>query len=1042
MSKKLTILFLMLPMLFWAQGRFQVEGTITEEGIGGGLPGVNVIEKGTTNGTVSDIDGKFVLSVAGPDAILELSSIGFIKKDVPVGGLSIINVTMAVDMVNLEDVVVIGYGTVKKKDITGSVASIGSDDILSAPIVSLDAGMQGKMAGVTLQKTSGAPGQGMKMRIRGGGSINFNNQPLYVIDGFIGGDLNSVNPNDIERIDILKDASATAIYGSRGANGVVLVTTKTAKSGESRIAFDATYGISTVTKQYDMLDAGTSAKYWNEGVTYLNELTGQTAPLYFTDDELAYFEQNGGEDYLDLLTRTAYTQNYNLSMSGGTEKMSYLFSAGYIDEEGLVEESFRKKYSVRSNIKSEVKPWLEMKFNTYATRTNSMNTAAYNRAIMDAYMYPMFWANKDANGNYLFSGNSTYDTEYYVNGNLPNYNGIGQPGTSPNPVQYNEARANGENIANTVTSSLDFIFKLSEHLKFKTSASGRYYSFLSGSLPTPDGVNVRNEDEMVASQTRSSNTSLITTNMLTYKNQFGEHDLTASAIYEYSAYESRYVRSASDSLATIGNDWYMLNNGNARDAVSTYSEKYMQSGMARLNYSYAGKYLLTASMRVDQSSVFAKGDNRTGYFPSAALGWIVSEESFLRSSDLISNLKLRLGYGQTGNEAVGPYATKQGLQLPTGVYGYMGYATFNSTDIYGGVLPVTSLYDTNLKWETTVQSNLGVDLSILDGRVSIVADIYEKTTKDVILSQSLPAYTGRETVTDNFGTIRNRGLELSVDWRAIQNDDFSLRLGANASMNRNKVMDLGDGDLDHIFLNENLVGVGMWGYDDNNVFIVKKGETMGLLYGLKETGLWSQDEAAEAATFSSYPGMPKYEDVDGDGKIDGNDRQVIGNTQPAMTYGLNIDMTYKDFTLNVGGIGSVGNEIYNYNRHYMDKRVLNPEYDNRWSSTNTNSSQQRIPIGKQPSDEFVTSHYVEDGTFFKINNMTLSYNVPRSVLNTLQIGSLSVFANVNNLLTITKYSGIDPENSTSSINSDSQSGIDSFSYPLARTYSFGLKATF
>ncbi len=1044
MKRKVTLIFFMLPIFYlWSQDNFKVEGVVTDAGTSESMPGAYVFEKGTSNGTVTGLDGQYSLTVSNAQGELEFSSMGYTKQTIAINNRSVINTSLSEDKVNLEDVVVIGYGTVKKKDITGSVSSIGSDDILNAPVVSLDAGMQGKLAGVTLQKTSGAPGQGMKMRIRGGGSINYSNQPLFVIDGFIGGDINSVNPNDIERIDILKDASATAIYGSRGANGVVLVTTKTAKKGESRISLDATFGISNITKQYDMLDAGTSAEYWNEGVTQLNELTGTNTALYFSDEELDYFKKNGGENYLDLITRTAYTQNYNLSMSGGSEKMQYLVSGGYLDEEGLVQESSRKKYSMRANIAAEVKSWLDLKLNTYATRSNYMNTTATNRAIMDAYMYPIFWPNKDDNGKYIYSGNSTYDTDYYVNGSLSNYNGLLQQGTVPNPIQYNEARAHGENISNTITSSLDLIFKLTKHLQYTLSGSGRYYSDGTGLLATPDGVYVKNENEMIAEQTKSSNTSFMTTSMLSYKNQFGKHDFGASVLYEYSTFKGNYLRATSDSLATLGNDWYILNNGNARDVVSTYSEKYMQSYMARVNYGFDGRYLLTASARIDQSSVFAKGSNQTGFFPSAALGWVISEESFMSSADWVSNLKLRVSAGATGNEAVGPYATKSGLQLPTGYYGYLGYVTYNSNDTYGGVLPEELVRDENLKWETTIQSNIGVDFSILEGKVNIIADVYDKTTKDVILNRSLPKYTGYGTIVSNFGTIQNRGVELSVDWQAIQGKDFSMRVGANASMNRNKVLDLGDDNIDEITLDIDLVNQGMYGtYSANNPLIIRKGESMGMLYGIKQIGLWSASEAEEAAKYGSYAGMPKYDDVDGDYKIDGNDCQKIGETQPKMTYGLNIDMTYKDFTLNIGAIGSAGNEMYNYTRHYMDDNVLNPDYNDRWSATNPDATQQRIPIGTLPSDSYISSQYVENASFFKINNLTLSYNLPSSFLSKLHIGSASVFANANNLLTITKYSGLDPENSVTDNNSDAISGIDSFSYPLARTYTFGLKANF
>ncbi len=1003
-----------------------VSGTV-KDATGEPLPGVTVVIKGTTVGIITDFDGNYTLKTQSAADVLSFSMIGMKTQEFAVGDQTAINVTMREDQVGLDEVVVVGYGSLKKKDVTGSVASIGADDLLVAPIASIDQGMQGKMAGVAISNTTGAPGQGMKIRIRGGSSITGTNDPLYVIDGFIGGDITSINPSDIERIDILKDASATAVYGSRGANGVVLVTTKTAKSGEFKVSFDAQYGISNLVKQYEFLSALESAELLNERAAATKK------DAYFDEAALSRIASHGGGGFLDDVTRTGTNQQYNLSMSGGSEKLTYLFSMGYLDQQGVINNSFSKRYSVRSNVSAEIKPWLDLKFNTFATHNDYMNNGVYNRTINDAYRYPIFYQNKDANGNYLSVDPQNQDKEMFSL-----YNGL-YTTFLPNPGYYNELQSNQENMSETVTSNIDFTFKFTPKLQFKSSYAGRYYAMEHGSMPGVDKVFVTKNSQGITQNTARW-WSLLSTQMLTYKNTWGLHDFTAMTLYEFQEQENRTRNLMASPLASTQNDWYLLQNGDANRMTSAFQPSKLQSGLARVNYSYADKYLVTAAVRYDQSSRFSS-ENNAGLFRSFAAGWTISEEGFLAGVEWISNLKLRAGWGETGNAASGIYARHTGMVTPYG-YGYWGYTTWNGeiTEAVDGLVTWPSVTSEDVKWETTTQSNVGVDLSILGGKFTFNADYYVKTTTDVIFKKSVPKYTGKDNVMDNFGEIQNRGLELNGDWRAVKTGDFSMNVSGNIAFNRNEVVSL-DGE-DQIFLDENSADFGVW--DHQRFFVLKEGQPLGLFYGLKKTGIWQENEAEEAAKYkSSKPGEPKYEDLNNDYDLGANDHQVIGQVQPDFTYGLNVSMNYKNWNLSIGGIGSVGNQLYNYNRHFADVNALNVDYRDAWSPTNSGSNQQILPYGPDwIKSANLSSEYVEDASFFKINNVTLSYNFPQEWINKIHLNYLNLFVSVNNVMVITNYSGLDPENTVNSQGSDSQSGIDAFSYPLSRTYTFGLKTNF
>jgi len=994
-----------------------VSGIVTDVS-GQPLPGVTVLVKGTTNGTITDFNGKYTLTNVPPAASLMFSFVGMKSQEAAIAGKTIVNVQMQEDAIGIEEVVAVGYGVVKKRDVTGSVGSVSAEQLLQAPISSLDAGLQGKIAGVTVQQTTGAPGQNMKIRVRGGSSINYSNEPLYVIDGFIGADISTINPSDIASIDILKDASATAVYGSRGANGVVLITTNSAKAGRLTVSFDGNVGVSSMVNQYDILPAGEVAELMN-----LQD-DAKVKAHSFTNEEVEYFKQNGGTDWVDLVTRQGVRQNYTVNMNGGTEDLKYFFSANHLDEQGVIKESFYKRNSIRSNISGKVSKSIDFTFNTYGTSVSSQNndrqSNGLNNSIGSAVSYPQFWPARDANGEFIDPG--TY----------PSYNSRYSPGATSSPEMAN--LQNQETKQEKIISNLDLNFKITSHLSLSVSNSGSFSTGFNGQRDLID-YSKFTRSTIGAQQGYSRGTNYMNTDILTYDNLFGKHALKLQAVYEFqkSVWRSNSAKVAS--LSTIGNEWHILQNGVPKLTESKYNESKMRSYMGRVNYSYNDKYLMTASLRADGASVFNK-NNRWGYFPSAALAWRASEESFVKNMGFIHNLKLRAGVGSTGNTAISPYTTQDRLDNTSVAYIYWAS---NSVDPVSGIIP-GALTDANMTWEKNTQYNVGLDVAVLSGKLSAVIDYYSKQSSDVIIARTIPSYTGQSSFTTNLADISNKGFELALNWSIIEKRDFKWDANFNLAHNKNVVKDL-NANQDFIFVSSE-EPLGIWIGGTNNKFIVKEGEQMGSFFGLKYLGLWQEDEAVEAAKYGSKPGEPKYEDVNNDSQLSDSDRQIIGTAAPDFTYGLGTNIEYKNFDLAIQCVGSKGNEIYNFSRNILDREILNPDYRNRWSPSNPNASQPIMPVGKEYDRSFVTSQYIENGSYFKISNIALGYNVPKDFARKFNLSSVRLYVSADNVLTITKYSGLDPEGSSTPLTSDSQAGVDAFSYPLVRTFTGGIKVVF
>lgn len=974
--------------------------------------GVNVIIAGTTTGTVTDIDGKFSISVPDANAKLVFSFIGFVSQEVLVGNQRTIQITLQEDLTELDEVVVVGYGTVRKKDLTGSVASVAMTDVARQPVIRVEDALKGKAAGVQITKQNAAPGAGMKIRIRGTNSVNGSNDPLYVIDGFVGGDFKSLNPNDIETINVLKDASATSLYGSRGSNGVVLVTTKQAKEGESKIEYNGFLSFDRIAKKMDIVSAAQYMDLVNQRQDYL----GQSR--YFTDANIAPYRNGTGDewDWQDEITRTGITQNHQLSASGGTSKLRYFLSGSYLSQEGIMKNTDYTKYGLRSNINSAVGKRVDLAFNFYGTYTESMNNDVYegrNGAMGSALIWPKFVPVMD-----------------------PTYNdySLSPAGYGPittNPVQSVDLLHLPKRAILT-QSSLQLNWRIIDGLKLSVmggavlgadnSARFRRYA------PT---ASVASSE---ASHWFDMHWTYQNTNMLTYEKTLGLHRFDVSAIYEQQKYVSRGAFAYATGFATIALRENGLQLGSSPMVNSSYTEWALQSYMGRLNYSLMDKYLLTVSFRADGSSKFAPG-NKYSYFPSAALGWRISEEDFIRNLDIFQNLKLRLSYGEVGSQAIAPYTTLPKMALERDYI-------FNKTKYIG--IGVGAAYNPDLKWETTAQTNVGLDFGIFKGRLNGSIDLYYKKTKDLLFNVSIPAYNGGGSRLENIGSMENKGLEIFLEGIVIDRNDFQISTSVNVSMNRNKVLNMGEEE--ELFVN--------WSYNSsayNGYAMLQKGKPMGQFRGAIFDGVWKTSEAAEAAKFTRVPGEYKYKNLVSSGGnkevIDGNDYTVIGNGLPKLIWGWNTNIMYKNWDLNLYFNAIHGNDVWNLTRHLLmgmgrDSQIplLRDEVARMWSPSNENTD---IGGFSNNYDNSLrqSSQYIEKGGFIRLSNVTLGYTFSNLIRNTF-VEQAKVYISAQNLFVLTNYSGFDPESSITNDNMDTIQGLDNACYPPTRTFIIGVKFAF
>ncbi|HEU5146501.1 MAG TPA: TonB-dependent receptor [Chryseosolibacter sp.] len=994
---------------WFGQNAVQVSGTVSDEN-GLPLPGVNVIEKGTTKGTSTDADGKYSIAV-NEGAHLVFSFIGYQTQEFRVDNQTEINVTMIEEMTSLDEVVVVGYGTVKKSDLTGAVANVGEREIKATPIVDLGRALQGRAAGVLVTQNSASPGAPATIRIRGTGSVNAGNDPLYVIDGFPTDNINSINPSDIASIEILKDASSTAIYGSRGSNGVVLVTTKRGKSGRSTIDFESYYGVQSVRRKIPLLNAQQYAEFINEA-----RINGG-AEAYFdgSSDERPLPSQLGkGTDWQDEVFRTAPIQNYQLTLSGGENKTRYALSGNYYDQDGIILNSDFKRSTLRANldhdISSRVSVGLSMQgaftlSNAARTETDGgASSGVTNAAINYAPTFPVY----NSDGTY-------YRNQGTLNGNLVD-----------NPVGLANEITN-EYLTNRVLANVFLDIEILKGLKFRTSWGADLNNWKSNFYATRQiglGLGTNGTAAVSAGMMRNG----LNENTLTYHKTFQEkHDVTALIGYTTQAYHTESVQA---NAINFNDDFARFNNlaagATLQSPGSSASDWALTSYLARINYSFADRFLATFTARRDGSSRFGSR-KKYGFFPSGALAWKVINESFMKDQNVFSDLKLRVSYGLTGNQEIGDYS-------------YLSFIS-NVRYPFGGANPVlqvggvpAGISNLALGWEKNEQLDAGIDFAFFSHRLNLTADYYIKTTSDLLFSVNVPQTTGYSSSLRNIGQVENRGLEIAISSENIAGSAFQWSTDFNIAFNRNKVLAL-DGRP------EFTDGAGSGHLVVFNTVLMKVGEPLGNFYGRQVAGIFQSEEevAASPQAATAKPGDLRYADLNNDGAINDLDRTVIGNGNPDFFGGLNNTFTYKGIELNIFFQGSFGNEILNFGR--FDLYNLNGNNNQsadvlqRWTPEHPSNTIPRANIFG--GNRILSSFHIEDASYVRLKNISLGYQLPEHIFGPLPIQSVKVYVAAQNWLTFTKYKGYDPEVSRFGSSSINQ-GMDYGGYPASKTLLVGL----
>lgn len=955
--------------------------------------GANVVEKGTTNGSITDINGKFSFLMTTPTATLAVSYIGYQSLDYLYKGEGFVTIILKEESQDLDEIVVVGYGTMKKKDLTGAVSAIKADEITAFAVSNPIQALQGRVPGVVLSQNTGDPSGDYSIRIRGVNSIRGDNSPLYIIDG-IPASTSSINTYDIESMEILKDASATAIYGSRGANGVVLITTKKGKSGKATVSYDFEYGFQKQIKKLDLMNAQEWARFYNE---YLVNADILDKPPFSDADITA---MGKGVDWQDEVFQNAPISNHNINVSGGTDNMRYFISGSAMMKDGLIHNSSYDKYNLRSSFDLKMSKMISASLNMGYSLINQMNQSngggnGGSSMIGAAYSAAPVFYPYDENGDYK-------DLRSW-------YSWSSHEIKNPICMAYESSYKTVTNLTN-INAAVDFhpIKGLSVKATFGLEGSDARYD----GYTTKKYIYQNNS----ASVNHQRSTNVINEDIVNY-------NFTVNKIHSFNVmggftYQQNVYKSISASGNTFLSDVQWTNNLSSAETTNTPSTSYskwaLMSYLGRINYSFNGKYLVTASFRADGSSRYSAG-SRWGYFPSGAVAWRISEESFMKQFDKISNLKLRVGYGQTGSTAINPYMTQ--ILLSTG-----------KTATGNGVLPnyaPSGSFPDDLKWETTSQWDVGVDLGLFKQRLRVTADYYYKKTTDLLNSVSLPSSSGYSSSVRNIGSMSNRGVEFLVEADVVQKRDFGFTLQFNIAHNKNKVEKLADGN--------DILGSTYSNYGSGSITIIREGEPIGAFYVYKDAGL---DEN----------GSLSYVDMNDDGQYtDKEDRYIAGSPFPDFTYGLNCGFRYKNWDFNFFLQGSQGNDVFNLSemRNYAYDQGMNVErkvYYESWREGQDNSHANYPKIENVGPLKY-SDRFLENGSYLRLKNVSLAYNFPCEKWSTRNwLSGIRVFVSAQNWLTFTKYNGVDPE--VSSKGGDLNAGIDHLTYPNSKTVSMGLSVKF
>ncbi len=993
-KRKLLLIILLLGYASTSWSQTKVSGVVTDEEKAP-IPGVNILVKGTSTGAVTDVEGRYALEVPGQDAVLVFSSIGFVSEEVTVGNKSVIDLSMVPDITSLDEIVVIGYGEVEKKDATGAIGSVESEDIVRANPVQAAKAIQGQAAGVIVTKQNSRPGAGYNINIRGLSSINFSNEPLVVIDGVMGGDLNALNPADIESMDILKDASSTAIYGSRGANGVIIISTKRGASGKPVVSYDGYVGVKTPAHLPDMMNA---QQFYKASVTD-RELNGYPQGRTFTSTEIDLVESGGNTDWLDEISQSALQTSHSLSVGGGSENTTYHFSGGYLNEGGALQNTKFQRYNLKGSMDSKLTRFLKVGFTAnYSVAKTELGS---NEALRSAYrarptgvaMYDDV-LNPDENQELEWNGYAAWmgiNDKQVLNPLIE---------IDPNNFQ-DETRS--DNFFGNAYVELIPVEGLSIRSSFSAGISNSRWGQYRGTM-TKDRATTR----LPRSFRQTDDISNYTLdNIITYKKKIGDHDLTFTGVQSTFQERNEEMDSYVEDLP-YNSLWYAYGTGTPIELNTRLTERSLLSYMGRVMYGFKDKYLLTLSGRWDGASQLSEG-NKWDFFPSAAVAWRLGDEEFIKNVGAISDLKLRVSYGFVGNSAVDPYATQ--ARLFRTQYDFDGSPAF-------GYAP-ENLADKTLSWEKSKELNIGLNMGFLNNRISGVLEIYHRNTVDLIYNEQIPTSSGFSSVTTNIGEVANKGVELTLNTVNVTKDKFTWTTSINFAKNVNEVVSIGS--------------EGIQADIATGLFV---GEPISAHYDYEFAGIWQLDEAATAAEYDQVPGSVKVVDQNDDGIISSNDgiddRTIIGSEQPDWTMGMTNKLTYGNFDLSFliytsqgaifknsmlsGTMGEIGAGRYN---------VLNLNY---WTVNNPTNDY----FGPGVPNPFRGAIQYQDASFVRISDITFGYTLPRTVLDNIGFSNFRMYAQVSNPFVFYDFDGMDPEFNSSTYND----GI-----PTA-TYLFGLNVSF
>ena len=1032
--------------------------------------GASVVVKGTAKGTMTDIDGKYTITVPASAKQLVFSFIGYETQTVTIGNQSKIDVTLKESAQMLEEVVAIGYAKVKRKDLTASSVSVGGDDLKAVPVTTAAQALTGKAAGVNVTTQSGAPGASVNITVRGGTSITQSTSPLYIVDGFqMENGLQNVDINDIASIDVMKDASATAIYGAQGSNGVIIITTKSGKAGKTEVNYNTYVSFEKLGKKLDLLNVLDYAKYQYEfqvlrgkQESWATMFGGNASDADFYTGAYGRIESEyasrEGIDWQDLVFGgTGMLQNHNLNVTGGNDKTKYMLSYNYTDQEGIMSKHGYSKNSIRAKINHELWKGARLDFNTNYQSTTIEGGGSLGGLLKMTILQPVTGGSRFTNEEFI--GADISDEMLQVDSQYDVYN----------PIIINDAVSN-KKFTRQFSANAGLEIDIMKDLTFRTAGSYLWQQVREDMWDDGRTKTAQSYGGAYGSRDNAEKKTWQITNTLSYGHEFGEHKLNVLLGQETSHSESMYLNNEYHKFPENNFGLNQVSMASAYSYNSDKSKNGLVSAFGRVSYNFQDRYLFTGTMRADGSSKFSRG-NKWGYFPSASGAWRITEEDFMKDQKVFDNLKLRLGYGTAGNCNIenNMYATDYSA----------GHYAINNFDV-STLVPGSILGNKNLKWETTTSTNLGLDISVLHSRLNLSIDLYNNESNNLIIKNKIPVSTGYSYQYQNIGSIRNRGIEMVLNSNNIRNKKFTWSTDFNIAFNRSKVLSIyGDGGNDNFIQN----------YDSRVDYMIKVGKPLGQFYGFKYDGVYTTSDFTQNAdgTYTLKdgvaslkgkkrslvkPGDVKYVCTAGQTDLDGNpiwstdDRSVIGNAQPKFQGGLNNTFTYKGFDLTVFMNFVYGNKIFNMssqrfigpylpNQNTLDVMnsrftlvdpttgkesknldrlaALNPQQftkDAMWSLNSDN----KIAI----SDAL--DYYLEDGSFLRLSTITLGYTLPKSWMHKARISNARVYCTLNNIGTITGYSGYDPEVAATS--SALTQGIDNSSYPRAKSYVVGLNLTF